>query len=134
MTANEGPKLPEDYDWQKHQDWTRLNAIVPGELDVLGSILGDSSMFDCQHKLVIRWDQWAEATLTCSHGTYKGTSTWLNLTEAVLRAAQAFYADTEQHIPLCRGSFPVNGGGSNGYGFCGQPKGHDGEHRPSDQA
>lgn len=63
--------------------------MVPHSLDLIGATVMQGKP-SCASKIEIRWDQWAECTITCDHGKWKATSDFLNLTEAFLRAVRLF--------------------------------------------
>ena len=44
----------------------------------------------CVYDIRLGWDQWAVCTIECSHGKFRGTSDFLNLTEAISRAITSF--------------------------------------------
>lgn len=79
---------------------TRLvneRPMVPYSMDLLRTVLGKYQ--NCVSEISIRWDQWAICTITCAHGKWVGTSDFLNLTEALLRAIQVLQG--EEHPKFC---------------------------------
>jgi hypothetical protein len=79
---------------------TRLineRTMVPYSMDLIRTILGKHQ--NCATQITISWDQWAMCTISCAHGKWTGTSDFLNLTEAFLRAVRLLQG--EKHPKFC---------------------------------
>jgi hypothetical protein len=44
----------------------------------------------CCYEISFHWDQWFECDIRCTHGTFKGTSDFFNMTESLMRAVTTF--------------------------------------------
>ena len=109
---------------------TRERLMLIPEADLIGNaILGAGN--GCAHSINLAWDQWAVCTIKCSHGKFRGTSDFLNLTEAVLRAAEKFRK--AEHLRYCMADYlATDDDGTTFTTDCGLWIGHDGDHGEPD--
>lgn len=100
--------------------------MLPRQGDFLGQLL----LGGCEcwpNHIEIAWDQWAVCTIRCDHGKFRGTSDFLNLTEAVLRAVERLRG--AEHPRYCMADYvATDDDGSTYTTDCTLWVGHNGDH------
>lgn len=104
--------------------------MLPRQADIIGQLLLGGR--DCwPTRIGIAWDQWAVCTIRCDHGKFRGTSDFLSLTEAVLRAVEKLRA--AEHPQYCMADYvATDQDGSTFTTDCTLWIGHGGDHGERD--
>lgn len=94
------------------------------ELDPIGEMLpfSDHWCMSWGTTISFRWDMWVEATVSCTHGKFKGVSQFFNMTEALENAVLNF--NKGEHYSYCWEEY----GPKDDWKECNRPKEHDGDH------